>query len=221
MATFAATAQFMTTTPTSASDRPTTTTDPRPAFFTAARIACGTVAGVSPSQLTDPTPCTEFDVRALLGHLVAVLRRVTSVASGAPAIGQARLVTDVPDDGWGLAARTALHDVEAAWADAAVLDREMRLPFGTLPGAAALASYTGEISTHTWDLAVATAQSPPGTSRCSPAHSARSAASCPRPSDRPEFPSAMPSRCPTTPRSSTDWSPGRAATRSGARARES
>jgi uncharacterized protein (TIGR03086 family) len=36
----------------------------------------------------------------------------------------------------------------------------MRLPFGTLPGAAALASYTGEVLTHTWDLAVATGQTP-------------------------------------------------------------
>jgi uncharacterized protein (TIGR03086 family) len=150
----------MTTTPTSASDRPPAPTDPRPAFFAAARIACDTVAGVSPTQLADPTPCTEYDVRALLGHLVAVLHRVTSVASGAPAIGHAPLVTDVPDDGWGQAARAALHDVEAAWSDPAVLHREMHLPFGTLPGAAALASYTGEISTHTWDIAVATGQSP-------------------------------------------------------------
>jgi uncharacterized protein (TIGR03086 family) len=150
----------MTTTTPSASDRPATTTDPRPAFLAAARIACDIVAGVSPDQLSDPTPCTEFDVRALLGHLVAVLHRVASVASGEPAIGQAPLVTDVPDDGWGAAARAAVDDVRAAWSDPAVLDREMRLPFGTLPGAAALASYTGELSTHTWDLAVATGQSP-------------------------------------------------------------
>lgn len=147
------------TTTTSSPDRPTST-DPRPGFFAAVRLACDTVAGVSPAQLSDPTPCTDFDVRALLGHLVAVLRRVTSIASGAPAIGHAPLVTDVPDDGWTAVTRAALHEVETAWADPAVLQRAMRLPFGTLPGAAALASYTGEISTHTWDLAVATGQSP-------------------------------------------------------------
>jgi|tagenome__1003787_1003787.scaffolds.fasta_scaffold20953681_2 uncharacterized protein (TIGR03086 family) len=146
----------MTTTPLS----PSTGTDPRPAFFAAAQLACDTVAGVSPARLADPTPCTEFDVRALLGHLVAVLRRITSVASGAPAVGHPPLVTDVPDDGWAASARAALADVEAAWSDPAVLAREIRLPFGTLPGAAALASYTGELSTHTWDLAVATGQSP-------------------------------------------------------------
>jgi uncharacterized protein (TIGR03086 family) len=146
----------MTTTPLPAPTR----TDPRPTFFAAARLACDTVADVSPAQLADPTPCTEFDVRALLGHLVAVLRRVASVAAGTPAVGQVPLVTDVPDDGWSAAVRAAVGDVEAAWADPAVLDRQMQLPFGRLPGAAALASWTGELSTHTWDLAVATGQSP-------------------------------------------------------------
>jgi uncharacterized protein (TIGR03086 family) len=145
-----------TTTPSPA--RPTA--DPRPAFFSAVATACDAVAGVSPDQLDDPTPCTEFDVRALLGHLVAVFRRVTSIAAGNPAIGHAPLVTDVPDDGWAEAARDAGRDMRLAWADPAVLVLEMRLPFGTLPGAAALAMYTGEISTHTWDLAVATGQSP-------------------------------------------------------------
>jgi uncharacterized protein (TIGR03086 family) len=150
----------MTTTRTPSTATPMTSTDPRPDFFVAARIACDTVDGVSPAQLADPTPCAEFDVRALLGHLVAVLRRIASVASGAPAIGHAPLVTDVPDDGWASTARAALDDVRARWSDPEVLHREMRLPFGTLPGAATLASYTGELSTHTWDLAVATGQSP-------------------------------------------------------------
>jgi uncharacterized protein (TIGR03086 family) len=135
-------------------------TDPRPAFFSAVATAYDAVAAVSPAQLDDPTPCTDFDVRALVGHLLAVFRRVTSIASGAPAIGHAPLVTDVPDDGWAEAAGAAIRDMESAWADPAVLGLEMTLPFGVLPGAAALAMYTGEISTHTWDLAVSTGQSP-------------------------------------------------------------
>jgi uncharacterized protein (TIGR03086 family) len=135
-------------------------TDPRPAFFSAVATACETVAAVSPGQLSDTTPCSEYDVRALLGHLVAVFHRVASVAAGVPAVGHAPLVTDVPDDGWAAAARAAARDVEEAWADPAVLQRQMVLPFGTLPGAAALASYTGEVVTHTWDLAVSTGQSP-------------------------------------------------------------
>jgi uncharacterized protein (TIGR03086 family) len=146
------------TTPT-ASLRPSTT-DPRAAFFAAARTACDTVAAVTPDQLPGPTPCSEFDVSALLAHLVAVFSRVTALANGIPAIGHAPPVTGVRDDGWGTAARAAVHEIELAWADPAVLGLEMRLPFGTLPGAAALASYTGEVITHTWDLAVATGQTP-------------------------------------------------------------
>ena len=118
----------------------TMTTDPRPHFLSAARTACATVEAVCVDELHMPTPCTEFDVQALLGHLVAVFRRVTSVAAGVPAVGHAPLVTDVPDVGWGAAARAAVRELEPAWADPDVLRREMVLPFGTLPGAAALAS---------------------------------------------------------------------------------
>jgi uncharacterized protein (TIGR03086 family) len=146
------------TTTTPAAAPPIASPDPRPAFFSAVAIATDVVAAVAPAQLTHSTPCSEYDVRALLGHLVAVLRRVTSVADGTPAVGPAPLVTDVADDGWAASARAATRNLEAAWADPAVLGREMRLPFGSLPGAAALAMYTGEVTTHTWDLAVATGQ---------------------------------------------------------------
>jgi uncharacterized protein (TIGR03086 family) len=146
-------------TTTSAPGHPVTT-DPRPHFRSAARTACETVDAVTTDQLHLPTPCTEYDVRSLLGHLVAVFHRVTSVAHGVPAIGPAPLGADVPDDGWGAAAGAAVAGLDAAWADAAVLRQEMVLPFGILPGAAALAMYTGEVTTHTWDLAVATGHYP-------------------------------------------------------------
>ena len=119
------------TTHASSPTRPTT--DPRPAFFAAVATACDVIAAASPAQLDGPTPCTEFDVRALLGHLLAVSRRVTSVAAGVPAVGSAPLATDVADDGWAEAASADVRDLEAAWTDPAVLGREMVLPFGTLP----------------------------------------------------------------------------------------
>ncbi len=34
--------------------------------------------------------------------------------------------------------------------------RICKLPWGTLPGAGAIAAYTGELTTHSWDLAKAT-----------------------------------------------------------------
>ena len=46
------------------------------------------------------------------------------------------------------------------WSRPGLLERPTRLPFATLPGAAALAIYTAEVTVHTWDLAVATGQRP-------------------------------------------------------------
>jgi uncharacterized protein (TIGR03086 family) len=138
----------------------TTTTDPRPAFAAAAATAGAVAAAVRPDQLRGPTPCPEYDVRALLGHLVAVLRRVAAVGRGEHPFSVPQVVPDVPDHGWGAAARAAADDALAAWADPALLGRQLTLPFGTFPGAAALATYTGEVTTHTWDVAAATGQAP-------------------------------------------------------------
>jgi uncharacterized protein (TIGR03086 family) len=69
-------------------------------------------------------------------------------------------VTAAPEEGGTPALRAAAAEVTAVWADDAVLDAVLRLPFGTLPGRAALATWVGEVTTHTWDLAVATGQTP-------------------------------------------------------------
>ena len=137
----------------------TTTTDPRPAFSTAVDLLLATAEGVRADQLAAPTPCTDFDVSALLGHVLHVLRRITTAGRGAD-IDSTPRVTAAPGEGWPAALRTAAGELAAVWADDAVLDAVLRLPFGTLPGRAALATWVGEVTTHTWDLAVATGQSP-------------------------------------------------------------
>jgi uncharacterized protein (TIGR03086 family) len=135
-------------------------TDPRPLFASAVATALDVTAAVRPDQLDGPTPCTDFDVRHLLGHLVAVLDRVAAVGRGEDPLSVPFVAQGVPDDGWPAAATAAARRMAEVWADDAVLDRLLRLPFGTLPGAAALAGYAGEVTTHTWDLAVATGQMP-------------------------------------------------------------
>jgi uncharacterized protein (TIGR03086 family) len=137
-----------------------TTTDPRPALAAAARTACDVVAGVRPDQLTAPTPCREFDVRTLLGHLVSVFRRIAAVGRGEDPFVVPQVTSGIPDDGWAAAARAGWAEAAAAWADPALLARPTRVPYGTFPGAVVLATYTGEVSTHTWDLAAATGRFP-------------------------------------------------------------
>lgn len=132
--------------------------DPRPLYFAGIAQNGRLVAAVRPDQLDSPTPCPEYDVRALIAHLLGGLRRVTHVATGGDAFDVPRLVTGVADGEWSAeyeAAEAALLEV---WRDDAVLDRPMTLPFGTMPGRGAAAAFVVEVATHGWDLAAATGQ---------------------------------------------------------------
>lgn len=111
------------------------------------------IAGTDPADAGRPTPCTEYDVNQLIGHLIGVQRRITAVLSGGHPFS---VPVVVPSDDWIADWAATRPDAEAVLADDAVLDRQVNVPWGTLPGAAAMASYVGELATHDWDLAVAT-----------------------------------------------------------------
>ncbi len=150
------------TTPT-ASTTPTTPTtdrlaDPRPILDRAIAAAGAVVAGVRPDQLTSRTPCPEMDVRAMLGHLVAVLDRIAALGSGDDPFSVTE--TLAPDDAWLDAWATAAARAAAAWRDDAALDRPMALPWIQGSGAEVLTSYFSELTVHSWDLATATGQQP-------------------------------------------------------------
>ena len=134
--------------------------DPRPAFARAVALGGSVISAVRADQLSGATPCEAYDVRDLVGHLVAVLRRIAAVARGESPFSVPQEVTHVADDGWRTAWDAAAHEVQAAWTDDAVLARPLVLPFATLPGAVALAIYTSEVTVHTWALATATGQRP-------------------------------------------------------------
>jgi len=133
--------------------------DPRALFARAVDLGASVIGGVRADQLGDPTPCTDFDVRGLLDHLVTVLERVAALGRGDDPFA---LPTrpGVADDGWLAAWRHAAHGVQAAWTNDAVLTTTMRLPWATMPGAVMLLTYLGEVTVHTWDLATATGQHP-------------------------------------------------------------
>ena len=134
------------------------TDDPRPMFFRSADQIQGLVAGVRAEQLTQPTPCQEYDVQALLGHILYVFRRVTTVMAGGQASDVPHVTTGIAADGWHDAFTDARSRLEDTLADAAVLDTTYTFPFGTLPGSAALGGFVFELGVHTWDLVAATGQ---------------------------------------------------------------
>ena len=136
----------------------TQTTDPREIHRRAMAQTESIVAGVGPGQLGLPTPCAEYDVHALLSHMVGGLNRVAIAGEGGDALARPARADDVPDDGWLAAYRAAADRAAAAWADDAKLDALVELPWGKVPGRIAVAGYTQEILTHGWDLARATGQ---------------------------------------------------------------
>ncbi|MGZ4806111.1 MAG: TIGR03086 family metal-binding protein [Ilumatobacteraceae bacterium] len=138
-----------------------TTTDPRPQFAAAVRIAEPVIAGVRPDQLGLSSPCVEFTVNELLDHLVFVLHRVAKLCRGDEAFAPGSLADGaVQHTDWAADWVAAAAEVEAASADDAVLERTVVLPWATMTGAEMLATYVSEITTHTWDLARATGQHP-------------------------------------------------------------
>jgi len=138
---------------------PTTTLDPRPEFWTALDTARSVVAGIRVDQLDDPTPCAQYDVRALTGHLVSVLERLAVIGRGGDPFG-ADVMTGVADADWVAEFDRCAADLRQVWADDSLLERVLRLPWTELPGAIALTIYVNEITVHTWDLATATGQRP-------------------------------------------------------------
>jgi uncharacterized protein (TIGR03086 family) len=133
-------------------------TDPRPLHRRAMAQTESLVAAVSPAQLSLPTPCAEFDVRALLSHIVGGLNRVAIVGEGGDALARPARADGVPGDGWLAAYRAAAARAQAAWTDDATLDALVVVPWGKIPGRFALAGYVQEILMHGWDLAKATGQ---------------------------------------------------------------
>lgn len=105
------------------------------------------------SALADPTPCPDFTVQVLMEHIVMVMRRVA-------AIGRFEHWSTVEQtaqtDGWADSYREAAHQVMDAWTDASKLSATFEVPWGEIPGAAVMMSYTAEITVHGWDLATAT-----------------------------------------------------------------
>lgn len=132
--------------------------DPRPILDRAIATGGVVIAGFRPKQLTDPTPCSDMNVRTLLTHFIGVLDRIAALGNGEDPFAVSE--TNVPDDRWADAWKESGRRATDAWTDDAVLERPMALPWIQGSGAEVLATYVSELTVHTWDLATATGQQP-------------------------------------------------------------
>ena len=110
------------------------------------------IVGIDDTQLALPTPCSQWDIRATIDHLIGATWMFTLVNQG-QAVGE---------DAGGIAGRdpvVALTDAAAAnaasWRTPGAFDGERTYPFGTFPADAAAMMNLSEVVVHTWDVATA------------------------------------------------------------------
>lgn len=137
--------------------------DLRPQLAAAQRWVCDLVAGVRPDQWDRSTPCDEFDVRALVEHLFGVELRTRRYATHRDVGDSPFAVPLTGDDPVAVAAELrslseASAQAWATWSTDDLTTLQVTVPFGTVPGLAAVGIMASENVTHGWDLAVATGQ---------------------------------------------------------------
>lgn len=132
--------------------------DLRPAdqLPTALDVTGRLIASVTSTQWDAPTPCPDWTVRDLVGHLVTGNFQFASAVGGQ----SPHVVADSrPDDDDLLPAwRDSASALVGAFGQPGALDRIVTVPFGTVPGIIALHLRITEVLVHGWDVARATGQ---------------------------------------------------------------
>jgi uncharacterized protein (TIGR03086 family) len=128
----------------------------------AVETSTGVVQGIGPEMLDRPTPCPDYEVGALLGHLSAwMTERARAAAVKRPITGDPE-ENFAPEPGWAdryaeqVRATAAAWSEPAAWEGAASLSGAAEMPAETIGGL-----LFAEFLLHGWDLAVATGQKYP------------------------------------------------------------
>ncbi|MBT8200452.1 MAG: TIGR03086 family protein [Acidimicrobiia bacterium] len=124
----------------------------------AAAHAEDVVKGIGPSQLDLPTPCKDWDVRALGNHLTGFL----AFSAGAARRSEPEGGRDAPDfagsDNWSEMFSEMASDLAAAWKADGALEGQTQFGEDMMDATAAASVTIEELVIHAWDLASATGQ---------------------------------------------------------------
>jgi uncharacterized protein (TIGR03086 family) len=132
------------------------------AFEGAVASTAEIVKATPEGQMRAPTPCTDWDVRALLNHVIGTLWLAEGLFSDRPprypmapgGLPPADLAGDDPAAAYAEASAAALAAASAGDA----LTRAHPTPLGEMPGPGLAGFTTLDILVHGWDLAAATGQ---------------------------------------------------------------
>ena len=131
-----------------------------PSLEAAATEAARIARGARSAPLTDPTPCAEYDVRALLNHWILWTAHSFERRARRESVPQELIDRDfTADPDWAEAYAKQLDRAVAAWADPAAWAGEIEvMPGSALPAATVAGMVLKELLVHGWDVALATGQ---------------------------------------------------------------
>jgi uncharacterized protein (TIGR03086 family) len=134
-----------------------TFTQQRRDYFDALDWVTALMTATDVRQLDARTPCADFDVRVLLGHLIGTAHRGLATARGITTRGIPHVITNVPDGELASTYATVAASIREAWSRLAGTE-SVTAPWGTCTVLEAARGFTVETVTHGWDLAIATGQ---------------------------------------------------------------
>jgi uncharacterized protein (TIGR03086 family) len=117
------------------------------------------IGGVRADQWDSPTPCAKWTVRDLANHLVGGGAMFAASFRGETVEMDESAMPDMLGDDAVGAWDGVVADFRQAVSAPGAMDREVVLPFATLPAQVALDIATFDLLVHAWDLAHATGQS--------------------------------------------------------------
>lgn len=115
------------------------------------------VEGVNEKQLDDPTPCSDWDVRTLLNHMIGANFMFAKTAAGEE-MDFSQSPPDFTTDDFKTTYQHSAKAAVEAFRAPGTMERTMTLPIGEVPGELAVGVALLEAVTHGWDLARATKQ---------------------------------------------------------------
>ena len=110
---------------------------------------------IRPDQAGLPTPCTDFDVRTLVNHLVFDMQMFAFNLAGGE---HGEPNDDLIGSDWSSAYASARASLEDAWREKGV-EGMVKGRLGEFPATWAVGQHLADVSVHAWDLATATHQS--------------------------------------------------------------
>jgi uncharacterized protein (TIGR03086 family) len=134
-----------------------------PLMVSAAKSAADVARGVRPDQLGLPTPCAEFDVRALVNHLVVWTAYVSEFAARKAPLTDPTLLDpdrDFTGGDWARAYADQLDRAVGAWGEPGAGEGTTTMGGHgpEMPAEVVAEMLFGELVVHGWDLARATGQ---------------------------------------------------------------